>query len=477
MSSFLHNVVRLGGGNVAAQVISLAAVPVITRIYSPEEYGAFSFVLSLVLVLFPVSTLRLNSAILLPEDEKTAESLLIMSVLSVLASAFMVMPLLMAALYYFSEDDEVTRGVLWYLVAGVLVHGIVQCYEFWLLRHKQYGAMAWGAVSESAADRLLAIGMGVAHSASAVWLVAGRIAGGAAHLLVLLWKSAGSGEMSRFGAANRAEFPAILRRYKRFPQYSTWAFLLANGGRELPTVALGVMFTPMIAGLYGLGVRVMGFPMLIVGDAIAKVFFRYATSLHMELERLRDSTQLLVRCLIYLMFVPMLVLVIFGPQLFQWVFGADWIEAGSYVQILAMSFLVAFLYRVLSIFFDMFETQAQRLWFDAAQFVGRIGGMLVGGLLWGLDGALWALLLSTVFVQGWGVMHLMAQIGFDVPQTSKIILSALLNLLPVSLALVLATANSEVSRFAVIIAGVVVQVLWLLWREPRLTALVRGWGK
>lgn len=475
MSSFVRNVIKLGGGNVAAQVISLVAVPVITRIYSPDAFGAFSFVQSLVLVLYPVSTLRLNSAILLPEDEQTAEGLLLASLLSVIVSAFLLMPLLMIGLYKMAGLDAATETVLWYLVAGVLVHGAVQCYEFWLLRHKRYSPMAWGAVAESVADRLTVIGMGLLHQAGAVWLVLGRVVGAIAHLAVLVRQNDRVGATPGFVRSHLRRLPGIVRRYKNFPLYSTWAFLLANGARELPTVVLAALFNPAVAGLYSLGVRVLGFPILMVGDAVAKVFFRYATSVATDPDRLQEATRQLVRYLMYLILPPMLALILFGPQLFQFVFGEQWIDAGVFARILAMSFLVAFLYRVLSIFFDMFENQAQRLLFDAAQFLGRIGGMILAGLVWGAEAALWALMLSTILVQGAGVVHLLSRIGIRTLQTAALLGITAVNLLPISVVLVFAAIVpiTALAQAGIILAGLVLQLAWLVWREPRLAALLR----
>lgn len=475
MSGFVRNVIKLGGGNVAAQAISLVAVPVITRIYAPDAFGAFSFVQSLVLVLFPVSTLRLNSAILLPEDERTAQDLLLASLLSVVVSACLAMPLMVVGLDRMAGLDGATEAVLWYLVAGVLVHGAVQCYEFWLLRHRRYNSMAWGAVAESVVDRMTVIGGGLLHQAAAVWLVFGRVAGAIAHLMVFLRRRDEGDTVPVFERSQLGTLPAVVRRYKNFPLYSTWAFLLANGARELPTVVLAALFNPLVAGLYSLGVRVLGFPILMVGDAVAKVFFRHATSISTERERLQEATCQLVRYLIYLMLPPMLALILFGPQLFRSVFGVEWVDAGVFARILALSFLVAFLYRVLSIFFDMFENQAHRLMFDAAQFLGRIGGMTLAGLAWGVEAALWALMLSTVLVQGAGIVHLLSLIGIGVPQTGRLLTVAVANLAPVTSMLGAAAALSVggIAQAGLVMAGIVAQCVWLVWREPRLAAMAR----
>ncbi len=478
MSSFARNVLSLGGGNFTAQLISILAVPVITRLCAPDEFGAFSFVFSLVAVLFPIATLRLNSAILLPKDEETADELLRLSVISVFLWAFLLMPILALILGSTASVDEPTRAVLWFLVAGVLVHGLVQCVDFWMLRHRKFGVMAWGVVGESVADRLFVITMGLSQQALASWLALGRIVGGVMHLFVFLQAGKAVGLPWRRRPPGVSTL-SILKRYREFPLYSTWAFLLANGGRELPTLVFAGLFSATVAGMYALGVRVLGFPMLLIGDAIAKAFYRYATGLSDQPARLSESTCLLVRCTIYLIFPPMLLLSVAGPQLFEMVFGDGWFDAGRFAQILAMSFLVTFLYRVLSIFFDMYEKQAARLAFDAAQFVGRIGAMLLGGWLGGVEGAVLGLLIATVLVHGAAAVYLLSLIGVGTASAIGLLLQSLINLLPLSVLLVAAgqMAAGHIGAWLLAFIGLVAQLLWLAWREPRVVAYARGWSR
>lgn len=473
MSNFARGVLQLGGGNVAAQAISILAVPVITRLYVPAEFGAFSFVFSLVAVIFPIATLRFNSAMLLPKDERTAAALLLLSFGSVTVVALLLMPVLAILLGRFAVIDDSTRKILWFLVAGVLVHGFVHCFEFWLIKRKQYGLMAWGAVGESVADRALVIVMGFAQHAVATWLVIGRVVGSLVHLLIFLRAKPLSFNRPRIDYATLKQ---SARDYKDFPLYSSWAYLFANGGRELPTLVLTSLFSAAVGGMYALGVRVLGFPLLLIGDAVARVFLGHAIDLADHPRRLVDATRLVVRLSIYLIFPPMLLLSVFGPRLFELVFGAEWTEAGRYAQLLALSFLVTFLYRILSVFFDICDKQRMRLIIDAAQMIGRIVAMIGGGVAWGVQGSLWGLLLVTLLIHGTGIVYLLSLIGMSTLRTLNLMGEALLTILPISLLLLAGgvIVNTEV-LWPLIVAALVAQSLWFWKREPRLIAIAKEW--
>lgn len=475
MSGFARNVLRLGGGNVASQVISILAVPVITRLYAPEEFGAFSYVFSLVAIAFPISTLRWNSAILLPPDDETADRLLLLAVASVLTWSAVLMPLAGMVLAQTTLVDDSARPLLWFLAAGVLAHGLVHCCELWLLRHKQFGLMAWGSVGESVTDRLFVIAAGLGGQAMGAFLALGRVVGSAVHLLVFL-RSDPSLFSAWRGWPKAAELAVTIRRYREFPLFSTWAYLFANGGRELPTIIFASMFSASVAGMYALGVRVLGFPMLLIGDAVARVFLRYAVELARQPARLLESTRLLVRSAIYLICPAMLLLGALGPQLFEVVFGSEWTEAGRYAQILALSFMITFLYRVLSVFFDIRERQRMRLAIDAAQLVGRTGAMVLGGLAWGVEGAVWGLLVSTVLVHGIAVVYLLSLAGLGAGGSVRLLAEALVNLAPLVL---LAVASGPLlaggaGALVLVAALLLAQVFWLIRREPQLLGYARG---
>jgi O-antigen/teichoic acid export membrane protein len=247
MSGFARGVLTLGSGNVVAQAVSVLAVPVLTRIYDAAEFGAFSFVFSVVAIAYPAATLRFNSGILLPRAEDEADALLFLAAFSVVAVSVLVMPALALGLDRFLPLDGPTQAVLWFLVAGVLLHGLVQCMEFWLLRHQQYRPLAMGTIAESVTDRGVAIVMGLVQPATAGWLALGRVAGALVHAATFL---AAAASARRLPATSRVRLPLLREvavRYRSFPLYSTVALLFANGGRELPTLVLGGMFSASVA--------------------------------------------------------------------------------------------------------------------------------------------------------------------------------------------------------------------------------------
>ena len=74
-SSGARNFAKLLSANVVAQVIGLIVYPILTRIYSPEDFGLLNLFLSIGNVLVVISLADYYYAIVLPKNERDAVAL------------------------------------------------------------------------------------------------------------------------------------------------------------------------------------------------------------------------------------------------------------------------------------------------------------------------------------------------------------------------------------------------------------------
>ena len=100
MSIFVRNVITLGLGNLIAQLISVAAVPLITRLYTPEEYGIFTVYLAVSMAIFPIASLQFDTAAILPRKEEDGFILIVSSMIAVCIFSLLFCSALSAWNYY-----------------------------------------------------------------------------------------------------------------------------------------------------------------------------------------------------------------------------------------------------------------------------------------------------------------------------------------------------------------------------------------
>ena len=377
MKGFVRNVLSLAGGNLTAQVISLLAVPVLTRLYSTDEFGLFSTYLAVVLIIVPISTLRFNSAMLVAETEEQAANLLVLSLGSVLVVSVVV--LLCAFPVSASGAGEILQIYLWLIPISVLTQGIVQSLQFRALRAKRFNTVAVAQITESVTDRGTAIGLGLLGGYGALGLVMGRIVGPVINAVVLWFKTSPSSQP----ASREITCQTLLNtasRYRDFPLFSSWAFLANSAAREMPVLMLAVIYSPAVAGLYGLGLRVLNMPMLMLGDALSKVLLSHTREKKDDRETLGRLQLAAFAVVLYPGMVLMIIMVAVGPGLFATVFGESWRDAGIYAAILSPAIMLMLGYRVMSVLFDLYEQQRQRMFFDFGLLAVRVASLLVAAV-------------------------------------------------------------------------------------------------
>ena len=74
-SGFSKNLITLLSGTTIAQAITLLLSPVLTRLYTPHEFGVIGTFLSIVAAIALIISLRYEIAIVLPKKEENAINL------------------------------------------------------------------------------------------------------------------------------------------------------------------------------------------------------------------------------------------------------------------------------------------------------------------------------------------------------------------------------------------------------------------
>jgi O-antigen/teichoic acid export membrane protein len=164
IDSFTANVIILVTGTTLTQLITIAAAPFLTRIYSPAEFGVFAIYTSLVTIISVVATGKYELAILLPE--KPQESFSIMALCLMLASftslAGLVLILVWQNTLYTLLGLSTTGDWIYYVPLAVLVTGIVQSFNYWINRGKGFKLLARARIVQSIITTIGSIALGFA---------------------------------------------------------------------------------------------------------------------------------------------------------------------------------------------------------------------------------------------------------------------------------------------------------------------------
>lgn len=374
--AFARGVSVLVGGTAGAQLLAIVAAPLLTRLYAPEDFGLLAVYGGLLALFTVVASGRYQLAIPLPETEREAAEVLVLS-LAVVAvttlAALLLVGLGGGALAARLGVPALTPW-LWLLPLGVALAGGYQAVSHWAVRTRAYPALAATRIRQTLA--LLAIQF-AASPLGGGGLLLGHAAGQGVGTLALArpaLRAAAGHRVSRNGIW------AAARRYRKFPLFSTWSGLFNTLGKQLPPLLFALLFSPVAAGLYALAHRVLAMPMSLIGEAVGKVFFSSAA----QAQRRGELGPLVARVHASLAQIAMpaaLALAIVGPDLFALVFGERWREAGEFARWMAPWLYLVFITSPLSHLFSVLERQGQGLAFQALLLGVRIAAIGIGAAM------------------------------------------------------------------------------------------------
>jgi O-antigen/teichoic acid export membrane protein len=379
-SSFLRSVTVLVSGTAFSQVILLLALPVLTRLYTPEDFGALGVYLGLVMVVSVAACLRFDIAIPLPESARDAGALLCLALISAMVSS----GLLAFAIFYLGDalpvgvDHEDFRGYLWLVPIGVLVASIYSALQFWATRVTAFPLIARTRIIQSLGAVGTQIGMGMAGIAP-LGLFLGQVVNLGAGIAGLSRRAISDLRRAVF----RVSFPELRRvahEYRRFPQYSTWEALANSAGTHLPVIAIAVLASGAEAGFLVLAMRVMAAPMSLIGGAIAQVYLSRAPGYHRG-DSLGQFAMTTIGGLVRGGAGPLIFAGIVAPPFFAVVFGEEWRRAGTLVSWMTPWFVMQFLTSPVSMTLHVINMQRTALGLQLLGVTVRLGAVVVASLL------------------------------------------------------------------------------------------------
>jgi len=376
---FARSVTVLAGGAALGQAITVLVSPILTRLYSPEDFGVFGVYASILGIVTVVASLRYEFALPLPEDDETAANILALCLLLLLGMTGLMALLVhqLGARIVAWANVAGLRRYLWLVPLGMFGAGTYQILNYWAVRKRDFPRIARTRISRGVGRAAIQVGVGFAHNGP-LGLLLGQLAGetaGSASLGLSAWNK----DRAPFRAASFRGIRMAAARFRRFPLFSSWGGLFDALGLYVPQVLFAAFYSAEVAGWFALSQRVIAAPLNIVVDSVAQVYFGEAARLPRDDPRaMRRLFLRLTGRLALIGGLPVAVICILAPLFFTFVFGSQWEMAGRYVQLLGLMFAVRFAIVPLAHTLNILERQDLYLVWDSTRLALVAGSLLVG---------------------------------------------------------------------------------------------------
>jgi O-antigen/teichoic acid export membrane protein len=335
-SNFSKNVLKLMTGTIVAQLLSFASQPILTRLFTPSDYGKLASIQAIISIFTVFCALSYERAIVLTPNEEEANSVAGLSIqltiaLGIIFSVTLLNSSIWHSMFGFILPNYIKLLLpLWFIAAGLT--GVFNNLHN---RTKNYSFLARNRIIIGLLGIIIQLIAGYADT-GVNGLILANIIGVIIGLI--------SVSITLFAqivpqTINNHKYYAT--KYKEFPYYQLPGAILDITSLQIMVILLNKLLGSEIAGQYSLANRVLAIPLSLIGGAFAQVFYQEFAQRFAENN---DPKGFLLRTwqkLFLLGIIPCIILFFWGEPLFQLVFGAKWLTAGWFAKYLCiMTFLM-----------------------------------------------------------------------------------------------------------------------------------------
>ena len=374
-SEFDKNVITLMTGTTIAQTIPIAISPILTRLYTPQDFGVFAFFLAITAIFGSIANARYELAIMLPKKDEDAINIFALGFIISTIISFLILILIVLFNEYFVEllgNKEIGMW-LYFLPITVFLSGLWNNLNYFNNRKKQYKDLAKATIIKSIVLATVQLSIGSIKSGAA-GLISGHIVSqffANTKLLSNILKN-----KVLVSKISKSKVRAAAKRYINFPKFSIWGVFANKLSHNLTSILISAFYSITTLGFYSLVQRLLGIPSSIIGQSIGQVFFQQGTEEKRKTGIAIKTFNNTVKKLIIIGFPSFSVLFFIAEDLFAFIFGEEWRATGTYAQIVIPLFFIRFISSSVSSIIIIFEKQKIGFYMDLILLLSATGLLL-----------------------------------------------------------------------------------------------------
>lgn len=374
--SFIKDTAIMASAPLIIQAMGFLLVPVVARLYTPENFGDFGVFNAVFSTILTLATLDYANAIMVSrtDQEKSALTGLSLSI-CVVGMATLVI------LYWINLSAKIVSLALlpWqWICCGLFLyafHGLYSTLRYRCLNLGFFPAIAGASVAQFLSNNFVVLVWPLFFAASAYGLIVGSLFGAfvqccfLAGFLLLHVKPP-------LMSCDFVQMKEVAKRFRHFPFFSVPSNLISRVSIDAPIIILAIFFDQKDVGYYLMTFRLLNMPLSLLSSSIGEVFFSR------DSKRPEGDLPLLSRiysilCLIGIL--PLLTVSYFGEDVFTFLLGNQWTFSGVLIKYLIFLTILKFIYTPAHFVAVRLGLQKWTFIANLLLALSQLGGMIYGG--------------------------------------------------------------------------------------------------
>jgi O-antigen/teichoic acid export membrane protein len=362
-NSFFHSILLISGSTAIGQILSIICMPIITRLYTPEDFGVLSLFISILTPFSFIMSLKIELAIPIAKNDSTAINIikLCLLLITIISISLFLITIFFESDFLSIFNAQSFIGFSFFIPLSLIFMGCFNVFLQWLYRHRLFKQITLANILKSFSLNVCKILFGYIGFTS-LGLIYSFLISQIISFLTLL-KSFDVSKLS--GRLDLVNSYKLLEINKFFIFFSTPAQLLGSISASIPILMLSKFFGDEITGLFGLSYSLINVPISLIGTSVGRVFYSEVAFLsRTDPKRIKLLSNKLIKKLTLISILVSIIIFFGGPILFSHVFGDKWQLSGKFAKSLILAMASNMIFIPVSQVFTIFEKQHLSLFID-----------------------------------------------------------------------------------------------------------------
>lgn len=381
-NKFFRSIATLMSGTIVAQIISFCISPVMTRLYTEEQIGEYTLLLTVITMVGTVICGRYDMAIVGEKEERDMYALV---KLSFVVTVFLSIAVGGGYTVYFCVSGSTAmpfwEAFLW-ILAFLLTTGSLNVLHSYNNRYREYKQMAAAGITREVGKGTVLVGLGFLKFGTAGLLISYFLSG-----ILELWQQMKQlkNHVSSLRSVTRSDMKRVAKKYKEQPLFSVPASFANGFSYSVINLFINALFGSVTLAYYSMSYRMLGVPLSLISGSTSKAYFEKAAREYNETGTF-NKTFVQTSLFLIVCAIPMTVLLmLLAPWAFEWLFGDGWGISGVYVRYLAPMFGLRLIVSPLTPTLIIAHKQKVELIFQISFMAVSLTAYLIGRLANSID--------------------------------------------------------------------------------------------
>ena len=347
-SQYKKNVLIMIIGRVVAQAIPILLTPLLTRIYSPSEFGVFGVFSTVIAIIAMVSNGRYCLSIILPKDDDKAKRLFFLSTFLTIFTAiiFTLVLILWGGPFFRVLNTASLEQYIWIVILNMLFIGLYEDLYYYALRAKAFKILTTNIIIQALVLIISRLVFGYLGYTEIGLILSYLLGYGVSYILMIIRL-----KMPIYWLVKEFKVTVywqLMKEYYKFPKYSLLADTLSMTANMSPNILLNKVFGTVTTGYYTMSDKILGSPIWLVTSSVGDVFRQEASEQFRTKGSCFEIFKKTVRTMFLVGIVPFGLLLIFSSYIIPFLLGAEWEPVGNYIRIFSVMYFIRFIVRPVS---------------------------------------------------------------------------------------------------------------------------------